>query len=79
MPFQSHLRDFSTARAFSRAHDCALECAECSKRQPALITAVRRMERVLPEALTCLQSRSSSSLADVKLGAEREAFSDGRL
>lgn len=79
MPFQSHLRDFSTAKTFSEAHTCARNCTECSKRQPALITAMRRIGRVVPDALSCLQSRSGSSLADVKLGAEREAFSDGRL
>ena len=79
MPFQSHLRDFSTAKAFSRSHQCDLECAECSKRQPAVITAILRMERVMPQSLTCLRSRVGQSFADVDLGGERERLSDGRL
>ena len=70
MPFQSHLRDFSTAK------QCGHACGDCPKRQPHLITALRR---VVPESLTCQRSRVNSSLADVNLGAEREALSDGRL
>ena len=79
MPFQSHLRDFSTAKAFSSAHACDLGCSTCAKRQPALITALRRIERVAPQPLTCMRAPSGQTFSDVNLGAEREPRSDGRL